>query len=120
MEPGGCCLTTPHLTSYSTLQSQKATLYQDCLGCNSRPSRLNINDNYASLRRGGGGGGGGLYPSCGLDRCQTNTRRLKIPSVSPSLVAAVSTGSSVVSASERNHRVTTSDTSDISSERDRE
>ena len=121
-EPSGCCvpggrLTTPHLTSYSTLQSQRRrTNYQDCLGCNSRPSRLNIPDNYASLR-----GGGGLYPSCGLEQCQTNTTRLppKIPSASPSYVAAVSTGSSV-SSSELNHSLTTSDTSDISSERDRE
>ena len=128
-EPSGCCVpggsfTTPQpqLTSYSTLQSHRKTNYQDCLGCNSRPSRLNITDNYASLRRGGGGAGAGLYPSCGLglDQCQTNSRRLKIPSVSPSFVAAVSTGSSVVSSSELNHSVTTSDTSDISSERDRE
>ena len=76
-----------------------------------------MSENYATLRR-------GLYPSSIVNGTGVNFNKsefvghMKAPQISPSYVG-ISTSSSVVS-SELNHSVTTSDTSDISSERDRE
>ena len=102
--------TTPAYTgaysSYNTLQSQPGHFSHRYISPPARPQ-------YASLRR-------GVYPSSSLDPSQPNVRRTKLPSISPTYPTGVSTGSSVVSSTELNHSVTTSDTSDISSERDRE
>ena len=100
--PGGSFTTPTFVGPYSTLQSHRRET-------NYSPS---ARVNYASLRR-------GVYPACGLDVTDKprDIRHTKLPSISPA--AGVSTGSSVSSA-ELNHSVTTSDTSDVSSERDRE
>ena len=102
--PGGSFTTPTFVGPYSTLQSHRRET-------NYSPS---ARVNYASLRR-------GVYPSCGLDMTDKprDIRHTKLPSISPTYPVGVSTGSSVSSA-ELNHSVTTSDTSDVSSERDRE
>ena len=103
---------------YSTLQNHQRTsggyslLAQDSC-CN---PRLNMSENYATLRR-------GLYPPnavTGVNFNKSEFGHTKGPQISPSYAGVgISTSSSVVS-SELNHSVTTSDTSDVSSERDRE
>ena len=124
-EAGDCCgvrgrLTTPTYVGggqYSTLQSHRSNNYshlrpgQHCYS----PVRHNMHGNFSSLRR------GVYHPSYGLEQCRSEGRhQAKLPSVSPSYTTGLSTGSSAVSSTELNHSVTTSDTSDVSSERDRE
>ena len=114
---------------YSTLQNHhrpssgysllSASAAQDSC-CN---PRFNLSENYATLRR-------GLYPGSSVKTGvngavsfhKSEYGHTKGPQISPGSFGAgagVSTSSSMVS-SELNHSVTTSDTSDISSERDRE
>ena len=113
-------LTTPTYVGagqYSTLQSHRNTNYSHLRPgqhCYSPAPRHNMSQNFSSLRR-------GMYPSYGLEQCRSDVRQqAKLPSISPSYTTGLSTGSSAVSSTELNHSVTTSDTSDVSSERDRE
>ena len=109
---------------YSTLQPHhRASGYSLMSAAAPRDSccnpRFNLSGNYATLRR-------GLYPCSSVKTGANGAVSLnksefghtKGPQISPGSFG-VSTSSSVVS-SELNHSVTTSDTSDVSSERDRE
>ena len=109
---------------YSTLQNHhRASGYSLMSAAAPRDSccnpRFNLSGNYATLRR-------GLYPCSSVKTGANGAVSLnksefghtKGPQISPGSFG-VSTSSSVVS-SELNHSVTTSDTSDVSSERDRE
>ena len=110
---------------YSTLQNHhRASGYSLLSAAAPRDSccnpRFNLSENYATLRR-------GLYPCSSVKTGGVNGAvsfnksefgHTKGPQISPGSFG-VSASSSVVS-SELNHSVTTSDTSDVSSERDRE
>ena len=122
--PGPRTLGQGHSSGYSTLQNHhRASGYSLMSAAAPHDSccspRFNLSENYATLRR-------GLYP-CSSVKTGANGAvsfnksefgHTKGPQISPGSFG-VSASSSVVS-SELNHSVTTSDTSDISSERDRE
>ena len=100
--PAGSCTTPTCLgPGYTTMQYRPAPA--------PRPSNIQ-HDHYASLRRAGYSPAG--RPGPGADSCCA-------PLLSPAC-PQLSALSSEVSSSDLNHSLTTSDTSDASSERDRE
>ena len=105
---------------YSTLQSHpKASLghssHRDICGFS---PRFSLTENYATLRRGLYPANTAVHSSAGASFSKTEFGHTKVPQILPA-APGISTSSSVVS-SDLNHSVTTSDTSDVSSERDRE
>ena len=117
VRPGQLQSSVPR-SGYSTLQSHHRNSGYSLLNQDSCCTpRFNLSENYATLRR-------GLYPTnVAVNFNKSEFGHTKAPQISPSSFtgagAGISTSSSVVS-SELNHSVTTSDTSDVSSERDRE